>query len=66
MKTKRYEINATACRKCGACAKACPHGAIAIDSAGARIDHAKCDACGTCAAACKLRAISPRRGVWLN
>lgn len=45
------------CLGCGACARACPGGRIAVDGAGLRLEGEKCDACGRCAAACPSNAL---------
>lgn len=44
------------CIACGACAAACPRGAVA---AGGLIDRAACDACGACAEVCYAQALRP-------
>ena len=59
MKFVRYEINDALCRRCMACLKACPRGAVRQ-----LIDQDQCDRCGTCAKRCKLRAIAMRRGLF--
>lgn len=44
------------CRSCGACERACPHGAVA-GAGGAYVwDRARCRDCGACAEACPARA----------
>jgi MinD superfamily P-loop ATPase len=53
-----YRIDSEICKSCGACKKACPHGAIS----GSRetpyiIDQEVCEKCGICAESCKLGAI---------
>ncbi|MDR0916545.1 MAG: glycyl-radical enzyme activating protein [Oscillospiraceae bacterium] len=47
----------TSCKQCGACAAACPNGAIALGADGVVIDREKCVVCGTCAAACPENAL---------
>lgn len=65
MRFSRYEINPELCRRCGACLKACPRGAVEQTPEHRYvIDQARCDACGTCAASCKLRAIAKRKGLF--
>ena len=44
------------CLECGACARACPLGAIDLGSA-ARVDRVKCDLCGLCVEACPAGAL---------
>ena len=52
-----FQIN-DGCVMCGACAGACPVGAIAKDEDGhARIDFDKCISCGKCASACPFGAV---------
>jgi NADP-reducing hydrogenase subunit HndC len=54
----RYQIDATKCKGCTACARKCPVGAI---SGGIRqphtIDAEKCIKCGVCISTCKFDAI---------
>lgn len=65
MRTVRYIVLPEACCGCGACARACPVGAVVVKPGGiADIDRTRCDVCGQCAAACKLRAIARKRGLW--
>ncbi len=45
------------CIACGACAKACPSGAVALTAAGPRIDRNLCVKCGRCEEQCPTRAI---------
>lgn len=46
------------CIYCGACAAACPRGAIAIDAdQGWRIERSECDVCGLCAEVCPAEAV---------
>ena len=65
MKFVRYEINDALCRRCKACLKACPRGAVRqLPDHRLAIDQDQCDRCGTCAKRCKLRAIAMRRGLF--
>jgi Fe-S-cluster-containing hydrogenase component 2 len=60
-------IDAPICTFCGACALACPTGAITSGAAGSIVVDAKsCSACGRCVTACPEHAVSVRRGVDLN
>lgn len=45
------------CIGCGACAKACAHGAPILENRKMHIDHAKCLGCGRCIGACPVDAI---------
>lgn len=49
----RYRFRYSECRRC---ADVCPHDAIVLDDAGARIDPARCRDCGLCTAACHTGA----------
>lgn len=45
------------CSRCGACAEACPQGAVSpVSGAMPRTDRAKCTGCGACAAVCPAGA----------
>ncbi len=46
------------CVSCGACAGACPVGAIAEGNGKFEIDPSVCISCGACAGTCPVGAIS--------
>jgi len=52
---------APGCTACGACALACPTGALALEHAGADLslsfDGARCTACGVCAPVCPEKVV---------
>jgi len=54
----RYSIDEDFCTGCGACRRACPHGAIeGLKKQPHRIDPALCNKCGVCATECKSGAV---------
>lgn len=58
------EVDAARCGGCGACASACPFGAVELvredGRRRARVDAILCRGCGTCAAACPTGAATSR------
>lgn len=50
-------FQASRCRACSECAKACAHGAIRRE--GYRVDHAKCTVCLDCVSVCPHTALRP-------
>lgn len=55
------EIVAEKCRSCGACARACPSGAIRVDGSLYEVDKDTCVTCGACAASCQFGAVVAAR-----
>jgi len=54
----KFKVNGLKCAGCGACLRACPHGAIEMREDGkAFIDQNKCKKCGTCQGICPFDAI---------
>jgi ferredoxin len=51
------EVDQSRCEACGACAKACPFGAIHVNGAS-HVDWEKCMGCGVCEGQCPQRAIT--------
>lgn len=51
------QVSEEHCTACGACLKACAHGAIDFASGKARIDCRRCTGCGRCITLCEPRAI---------
>lgn len=54
----RFFIDSSKCRKCGACFKKCPAGAIVRNDSGFAIDHSKCVKCASCFNSCRFGAVS--------
>jgi pyruvate formate lyase activating enzyme len=48
----------SSCVVCGACAGACPLGAISLREGGIAVDRGKCVACGACAGACATGSLA--------
>jgi NADH-quinone oxidoreductase subunit F len=54
----RYEIDPERCTGCGACLRACPHGAVSGEKKQPHvIDPDRCTRCGICRDECKLKAV---------
>ncbi len=54
----KFEVDKSKCAGCGACLRACPHGAIKIGKDGkAFINQDKCKKCGECQKICPFDAI---------
>ena len=54
----KFEVNKSKCAGCGACLRACTHGAIKIGEDGkALINQSKCKKCGKCQRICPFDAI---------
>jgi len=51
------QVSEEHCTVCGACLKACAHGAIDFAGGKARIDSRRCTGCGRCITLCEPRAI---------
>ena len=57
----QYSIDPEKCTGCGACLKACPHGAITGDKKGPHaIDANSCTKCGICRDQCNFDAVEVR------
>lgn len=53
-----YYIDEEECTGCGACLRACPHGAVRGEKKKAhRIDDDRCEKCGICIEQCKFSAV---------
>ncbi|MBO7681103.1 MAG: 4Fe-4S binding protein [Thermoguttaceae bacterium] len=51
-------INQDECVGCGACADACPCGAITVDDGKAKVNGEECAGCGACVDACPMSLIT--------
>ena len=52
------------CLRCGACARVCPTGCIAVDAASWSIDRSRCTLCGRCAEACPVESVVLSGRIW--
>jgi uncharacterized protein (DUF362 family) len=50
-------IDAAVCVRCGACARACPNGAVSRRDGAYRIDYGRCILCLCCHEVCPVRAV---------
>lgn len=53
----QLQYRVTACAHCGACAAACPSGAITVTADSHTIDRARCTVCGVCVRVCEYDAL---------
>lgn len=53
----RLRVNVRKCRRCGACAAACPAGAMQVREGEYRIDAARCQHCYCCSELCPAGAV---------
>ena len=61
------KVNLELCVRCGACAKVCPSGIIALDTAGPALTSPKaCIRCGHCVAVCPVAALDHSRNPLAN
>jgi len=49
-----------ACKLCGACASACPAGAISVSEGRFSLDASSCIACYGCVVVCESRALAAK------
>lgn len=54
---KGLGYDATRCIRCGACAAACPEGAVSLAGGGIKLDMQKCAGCFKCTAVCPGHAL---------
>jgi uncharacterized protein (DUF362 family)/Pyruvate/2-oxoacid:ferredoxin oxidoreductase delta subunit len=57
LRRSRLRVNVRKCRRCGACAAACPAGAMQLRAGEYRIDEARCQHCYCCSELCPEGAV---------
>jgi len=57
LRRSRLRVNVRECRRCGACAAACPAGAMELRDGEYRIDEARCLHCFCCSELCPAGAV---------
>ena len=57
LRRSRLRVNVRKCRRCGACAAACPAGAMELRAGEYRIDEARCQHCFCCSELCPAGAV---------